>query len=155
MATDELHVTGEQVVQPAGPIDRRRIARRWAVLAAAVGGLLVLLWWVDPRQVPLPLCTLHRATGLYCPGCGATRATHDLLHGRLIWALQDNALWVLSIPLVLYAAASETARLLRGRALPGDLARSRRLLTAIVVAAAIFGVLRNIPSPPFDLLTPV
>ncbi len=30
-------------------------------------------------------CVFHKVTGLYCPGCGGTRAVTFLLHGRL-WA---------------------------------------------------------------------
>lgn len=28
-------------------------------------------------------CQIHRLTGLYCPGCGATRAVVFLLHGQI------------------------------------------------------------------------
>ncbi len=137
---------------------RRSAPRRGALWLLAVGmlggGVLLLLWLVDPRQVALPLCIFHRATGLHCPGCGATRATHELLHGRVFSALQDNALWVLSLPVVLYAVASETRRRVWGRALPGDLARRPRLLLLIAAVAAVFGVLRNVPGSPFDLLAP-
>lgn len=31
---------------------------------------------------PLP-CTLYTVAGLYCPGCGGTRAVNFLLHGQL------------------------------------------------------------------------
>jgi len=127
----------------------------WLVpVAILAGAVLFLLWWVDPRQVALPLCALHQMTGLHCPGCGATRATHELLHGHLLPALRDNALWVLSLPLVLYAVASETRRTVWGRALWGDPARRPRLFALIVAVAVVFGVLRNVPCSPFDLLAP-
>ena len=69
--------------------------------------LLGLLWWFDPAKMGLPLCSFHVLTGWDCPGCGATRATHELLHGRLAAAWHYNALWVLSWPVALYAALSE------------------------------------------------
>ena len=37
--------------------------------------------------------------GIYCPGCGMLRATHDLAHGDVMGALQRNPL----APLVLAA----------------------------------------------------
>ena len=130
--------------------------RAWWLCGAAllVGAVLVLLWWVDPRQVAVPLCVFHQVTGLHCPGCGATRATHDLLHGRLLSALQQNALWILSLPLVLYAVASEARRAVWGRTLRGDLIRNPRFFALIVALALVFAVLRNVPFFPLDLLAP-
>jgi len=42
-------------------------------------------------------CAFHLLTGLYCPGCGGTRAVQYLLKGQLWNSLQYH-------PLVLYAA---------------------------------------------------
>lgn len=43
-------------------------------------------------------CAFHMLTGLYCPGCGGTRAVKMLLHGNLRMSFQYH-------PLVLYTAA--------------------------------------------------
>lgn len=32
----------------------------------------------------IPPCLFHQVSGLYCPGCGGTRAVHALLEGDLI-----------------------------------------------------------------------
>jgi len=119
-----------------------------------VGAAVLLLWWFDPRQLPLPVCTFYRLTGLHCPGCGATRATHELLQKQWLSALRHNALWVLTLPLVVYAAASETRRLLWGRARPDYLLTNRWFLATAVILTLVFGVLRNIPVHPFVLLAP-
>jgi len=37
-----------------------------------------------------PPCVFHRMTGLLCPGCGTTRALHQLLHGHVAAAFQLN-----------------------------------------------------------------
>ena len=42
-------------------------------------------------------CLFHLVTGLYCPGCGGTRAVKYLLNGRLLESLFYN-------PVVLYGA---------------------------------------------------
>lgn len=102
----------------------------------------------------MPVCGLYMTTGLYCPGCGATRATHELLHGRLLAALRDNGLWVLLLPLVVYLTASEMRRLLHGRPLPGNPGGKPRLLIAVAVIVVVFSVLRNIPFYPFIMLAP-
>lgn len=43
-------------------------------------------------------CLFHLMTGLYCPGCGGTRAVRYLLHGQILKSIQYH-------PLVFYMAA--------------------------------------------------
>ena len=128
--------------------------RRLLLVALPVGAGLTAAWWIDPRQVHVPLCTFHELTGLHCPGCGATRATHELLHGRIGAALTDNALWVLASPLAVYLGISEMVRQVRGRPLPTRLLRAPWLLIAAAVVAVLFGVLRNVPVVPLTWLAP-
>lgn len=124
------------------------------LLLVALAAALYLLWRFDPREVRLWVCMFHATTGFYCPGCGATRATHELLHGRLLAALRDNAFWVAVLPLVACTALREVVHWARGRGLRcGPLARPR-LLVALAVAGLLFGLLRNIPSYPWTLLVP-
>ncbi|MCX6913024.1 MAG: DUF2752 domain-containing protein, partial [Verrucomicrobia bacterium] len=71
-----------------------------ALLAAAVG---LVLFCFDPRQYHFyPICFFHKATGLLCPGCGALRATHQLLHGHLAAAFRFNPMLVASLPFLLW-----------------------------------------------------
>ena len=93
-------------------------------------------------------------TGLYCPGCGATRATHELLHGHLLAALHYNALWVSVLPLAAYAGVSEWLRRRAGWPLWGDLSRRRWPLLVLGVATLLFFLLRNLPLYPLTLLAP-
>ena len=125
-----------------------------AVLVVLATAGLILLWCFNPAEVPITICGLHALTGLHCPGCGATRATHELLHGRLLSALHCNALWTLSLPWVVYAAASELRMLSGRRALPGNLTHKRWLWTAVATVAMAFFMLRNLPWEPFLLLSP-
>lgn len=109
--------------------------------AAAAGSLVVAgLYLVNPNSTHVPLCPLHAATGLWCPLCGATRASHALLHGQWTTALHDNLLFVLLLPLLLAAwwrwAGPTTDR---ARLLP------RPAFAGLVLLAALFGVLRNLP----------
>jgi len=106
--------------------------------------LIGLLWWFDPTKTTVSLCGFHAMTGLDCPGCGALRATHALLHGRLLTALRYNALWVLSLPLVVYVVVSELRVLAGRRPLPGDLPRQTWFWGAAILAAIVFFVARNI-----------
>ena len=129
--------------------------RRWlaaGLVAVGVAGAIVL-WWIDPRQMPLFRCALHEWTGWYCAGCGATRATHELLHGHLWAALADNALWVLALPPALWLTACSLRRFVQGRALPACLASPWFYLLVISIGL-VFALLRNLPWYPFVLLAP-
>ena len=63
---------------------------------AAVCLLLSKVLGVDLGRLALP-CIFHSVTGLYCPGCGGTRALRLLLHGDILQSLYYH-------PLVLYGA---------------------------------------------------
>lgn len=86
------------------PVVRPRL--RWAILiGAAVLLSLGVLWRVEPAGQPFyPRCWLYQTTGLQCPSCGATRAVHALLNGRIREAVQLNALVVAAVPLGLWMA---------------------------------------------------
>ncbi len=121
----------------------RRAAQQLVVIGTLLGTALVLLWWIDPQEVGLSLCMFRRWTGWQCPCCGATRATHELLHGRLTAALLYNALWVLLLPVLIYAGTSHVRLILSVRPLPGDLSRRRWFWVTIFTSAMVFWVLRN------------
>ena len=114
-----------------------------AIFALLAIFLLGLVWRFDPAETNLPLCMFHAWTGLDCPACGATRATHELLHGRLLAAWRYNALWVLSLPLVVYLTMSELRIVAGRRPLPGDLPRRRWFWLTATAVAMVFFVARN------------
>src|SRR5580698_4636369 len=69
-----------------------------AVLVFAGIAACAVLFFFDPTKNNFyPVCQVHALTGLYCPGCGATRAAYQLLHGNGVMALHDNALFVVSL----------------------------------------------------------
>ena len=56
------------------------------------------------KDVMLPECNFYKWTGLYCPGCGATRAAIELMNGDILLSLRQNVLIVvlLLIAIALY-----------------------------------------------------
>jgi hypothetical protein len=85
----------------SGPSNFASLGAAPARVAVAALVAVPLLYVVDPGRTHVPLCPLHALTGLNCPLCGATRATHALLHGDLGQAWQDNALLLIGLPLLL------------------------------------------------------
>lgn len=116
------------------------------------GALAALLACFSPTQLRLPPCLFHKLTGLYCPGCGATRAIRRCLCGDLVGAFRYNPLLVAVSPFL----AFEILLYLRD-AWRGEFPYRRgSLYAAVIVVAAIvlFTLLRNLPFDCFDWLRP-
>src|SRR5258706_14460426 len=65
------------------------------LLGATALGVGAVVFFFNPSTHRFyPVCLFHELTGLNCPGCGMTRALYALLHGNLMVALKDNALFV-------------------------------------------------------------
>ncbi|GIG76974.1 membrane protein [Planotetraspora kaengkrachanensis] len=112
---------------------------------AAVAAAVTCLAVVDPNQPGhYPVCPLYFLTGLYCPGCGALRAVHDLAVGDLHGALGMNPLLVVAVPFAAYWWGRWALRSWQGR--PGRMIVARPApLWAVLVVVLAFGVVRNIP----------
>jgi amino acid transporter len=100
-----------------------------------------------------PPCIFHKFTGLYCPGCGSTRALYHLVHGHPAAAFAMNPLLVILLPVLVYAFLSYALMGLRGRGLPKIFVHPTLIKLLFWVAVA-FGILRNLPFSPFNLLAP-
>ncbi|SDZ23354.1 Protein of unknown function [Lysobacter sp. yr284] len=134
-------------------------ARHYALAATvAAGGAVAaagawVLQRVDPNATgsPLPGCMFYHFTGLYCPGCGMTRAAHALVHGDLAQAVAMNPLLpvlLLILPLLVLHSL--------GYRLPVP-QRAIAALTSAKFWLPLLGgfwVLRNLPWPPFSWLAP-
>lgn len=133
-----------------------RWLQRVGILLVAVGipvGLL-LLYLFDPAQAQFfPPCLFHKATGLYCPGCGSTRAAHALLHGDIIAALGYNLLLVALLPLLAWHGISIMVARRRGHSACSPF-RNPVVSWTIVFVVIGYAVLRNIPAAPFTALAP-
>jgi len=125
-----------------------------ALLLAACCALLVPVGLIDPATSRrFPRCTFHDLTGLHCPGCGATRAVHHGLHGRVAQAASSNLLLVAAAPWLLYEFASGCLFVARGRGFPPVRLRGEAAW-GILIIVCLFGILRNLPAAPFQWLAP-
>lgn len=131
-------------------------ARRTAALAAAGSAVVAAgVLAVDPTDGGAPACPFHAATGLWCPGCGSTRAVWLLLHGDLAGAVRHNvllvpALAVLALHWLHLVAPAATARLPRWLRQPTTAPPAAVLTLAVAVVA--YAVARNLPA--LDVLAP-
>jgi len=125
------------------------------LLAILVGATaLVALRLFDPATAGVfPPCPLRELTGWYCPGCGSLRALHQLLHANFRAAFAFNPLAVISLPFLAYGGASYTSFQIRGRYLPKCFVPAFWIWT-LFAAILIFGIARNLPMRPFNLLAP-
>jgi hypothetical protein len=121
------------------------------VVFVVIAGAAVLFFFDPARSSFYPVCQFHRVTGLYCPGCGATRASYQLLHGNIFAALRDNALFVLSLPVLAARGIWFLNRQRRGQ--PVRFFIPPAALWVFLVVALVFVVLRNLPG--FSFLAPV
>jgi hypothetical protein len=121
------------------------------VLGAVILGAGAIVFFFNPSTHSFfPTCMFHELTGLYCPGCGATRALYALLHGNLRLALKDNALFVLSLVALTVWGARFVLRKLRNQ--PAGFSLSPKFLWGFLVISLIFAVMRNLPG--FSFLAP-
>lgn len=111
-------------------------------------GGCVALAVVDPTHGP-PLCPFKAATGLDCPGCGGTRAAHQLFTGHLGAALSYNVLAVVAIPFILWGLFASLTAMLGGPRWRGVALSAHWTRVALVVLVS-FWVLRNLPVMPFS-----
>ena len=130
-----------------------KVSTRVAALFIAVFalGVAATVFFFDPATHHFfPGCTFHKLTGLNCPGCGATRSLHALLHGNFQTALRDNALFIAAI--IFFTARggwfvmNHFCRRANGHFFP------LKFLWPLLAVAVIFSVLRNLPA--FAFLSP-
>jgi len=114
------------------------------VTAGVCAAVAAVLFVLDPTRVGIfPPCLLHEYTGWWCPGCGSTRALHQLLHGQLATAFRLNPLAVSLLPLIGYWVVR------RGR-----VPMKPVWIWTLLVVIVCFGILRNVPVYPLTLLAP-
>ncbi|MDD2283006.1 MAG: DUF2752 domain-containing protein [Eubacteriales bacterium] len=127
---------------------------RIAAFLIIVSCALVYYYTHDPAVGPYPPCPFYYFTGLYCPGCGSSRALHQLLHGNFLKAIDLNPLMVISIPFILYLLISTADIRIRGRRILKRILFKKGFYTMLLSIIIVYWVIRNIPFYPFNILAP-
>ena len=128
---------------------------RWVLLLPLiVVGLVLFRSFLPQAKAILPSCLLYESTGIFCPGCGGTRAAEALVQFRPGEAFRQNA-WAVSalligLPFMIMAA-------LRKRFPQVGMFHFFRwrpwMVWVLVVTVGLFGILRNLPA--LDCLAPI
>jgi hypothetical protein len=117
----------------------------WGLTVLGVICVAYTLYWHEPTANSwYPRCFLHQYTGLHCPGCGGTRASHLLLHGHWWAAVQMNPLLIIGLPIILAGCAWQKCT---KHIIPGF----SQIVLWIVL---LFFAIRNIPSPTTSWFAP-
>ena len=77
----------------------------WLVNVLTGSAVLLTLFFLLLQHtgvLPSFPCVLYMALGIYCPGCGGTRALRALLGGHFIQSLRYNPAVICGILLILY-----------------------------------------------------
>lgn len=111
------------------------------IIVVTVMAILVLM-----ERIAIP-CIFNKVTGLYCPGCGITRAIRALLKGNIAESFHNNALLYTVLPVVgiveiIYRLTNRKYKKMYNI-----------ILILALISALVFGVLRNIPQ--FSFLEPI
>lgn len=96
-------------------------------------------------------CVFHEITGLYCPGCGITRAIFSLLKLDFSSAVHNNFLIIIVGPFLLYYWSVVLSRWILFK--KSTLILPNWLCYLILIIVIIFGILRNFSF--FDFLRPI
>src|ERR1044072_1887899 len=133
------HMTSELMYR------RSTVIAIWSLLLA---GSVYLYVFEPGRTGFFPPCLFRMLTGLTCPGCGSTRAMHQIVHGHFAAAFMLNPLFLIAIPFLLYALIRYSAAVMRGE-IPRPNALPPSYIYALFVIVVSFWVFRNTPFYPF------
>jgi hypothetical protein len=124
---------------------RSTVLAFWSLLIAGAAYLFVF----EPGKSGFfPPCPFRLLTGLTCPGCGSTRALHQILHGNFEAAFALNPLLMVGIPLMLFAFLRYSVIVMRG-GVPRPNALPAPYIYAMFFVILSFWIFRNTPFYPF------
>ena len=108
--------------------------------------LIVMAILVLNERIAIP-CIFNKITGLYCPGCGITRAIKALLKGDIQTSFRNNILLYTVIPLLFIAMTFNKITKYKYKKIYNI------VLIFLLIITIGYGIIRNIPT--FSYLAPI
>lgn len=127
-------------------------ATSFAFFIVSVLGINLLRYQPLEQASVFPPCFFHSLTGLFCTGCGVTRALRALAHLDLQTAWSMNPLAIAVLPLATLAWFNVGLFKHVKRPLWFRYFKDARLWAFVIIS---FTILRNIPFEPFLRLAPI
>lgn len=124
---------------------RSTVIAIWSLLVA---GAVYLFVFEPGKSGFFPPCPFRFLTGFTCPGCGTTRALHQILHGHFLSAFMLNPLFFLLSPFLLFGLLRYSVVVLRG-GVPRPNALPAQYIYALFFVILGFWIFRNTPLYPF------
>jgi hypothetical protein len=124
---------------------RSTVVGIWLLLTA---GAVYLFLFEPGRTGFFPLCPFRLLTGLQCPGCGTTRALHELVHGHFLAAFMLNPLLLIATPFLVWAFLRYSLIVMQG-GVPRKNALPAPYIYTIFFIVVGFWIFRNTAYYPF------
>lgn len=110
-----------------------------AAILVVAAVLFLIKWFRIPLSGPLFACPIYSMTGLFCPGCGGTRAFHLLFQGKVLASVLCHPLVVYGLALYVLFMGSHTLKIFTCGKIKGF--AYRHIYIKIAVAFLILNVL--------------
>lgn len=120
-------------------------------LVIAAVGIPFLYWFLGGRDLSRSGCVFQVLLGMYCPGCGGTRAVDALLHGHVLWSLWYHPLVPYGVTLYLIYMISWTAAKLHLFGIKSGLKFRTGYMYAMLVIVGFNFIIKNILKLCFDI----
>lgn len=108
------------------------------------------IYFLYIKKIIVIPCVFHELTGLYCPGCGMTRALASLANLEIYQAIRYNALIIFLVPAFLLYIVFKIKSYINNEKNKFNI--PNYLLWSALIITILYGILRNIPL--FDFLKP-
>lgn len=114
------------------------------ILLPIIAAIVFLYRYLPFFRLP---CVLFYCTGIYCPGCGGTRAVRELLHGHIFKAFYYHPFVPYCALLCAWFMISHTVEKLSGGKIPVGMKFHPAYLYAGLIIILANWVLRNLFFP--------
>ena len=127
------------------------MSKKIIILIVSLIILSLILLLMKQFNIGIP-CVYYQISGIYCPGCGMTRAMRSMLKLDLYQAFRYNVFSVILLPFIgLYAVGGIYGWLFNKSNFMGNKIPSV-IWIIFIIALLLYGILRNIPQ--FAYLAP-